>query len=1070
MTLPAKTVAIATLLAGAALALPSLGASPAEELGVKGYIASSDYWDFVPSWASLSTGGYTDIWQDLDYMYRGEVKFDIAWVRNGRLCGYAPKKFSGQILTAYYYRELDLETGELLLSKDIDFDNSNLFMMAAYCPEEDLVMGSGVTVDGTPVLMSAPGSDPTAISLVDALGDGDTRNFQSLTWNTADQRFAGINTAGQLVSMDTGGKAQTIGMVADFFDYSPYYTGFCYDASKRIYYWNVTDDSASYLYAVDPSDLSMRKVTEYGDNEIFSFLWCDMKAVAAGAPAAPEFLSADFEGPALSGSLSYRLPEFDNAGQPITGSLGWVATLDGAEWSRGEGTPGQTVTVDYKSLVEGSHKFGLYACWENLEGEETQTEVWIGNDEPKAPVNVAMTTSEVSWSQVTDGSHGGYVDPSAMTYEVSVNGTVMGTTSDTHLSITLDPEQEMQAWRASVTAICNGQRSLPGLSNEIAFGSALDLPLYFRPTEAEFLLMTTADDNGDGFGWHYVGDVTDPDFPCLDSDFSHVEGPADDWLFLPAAKLDDPDAFYYFSMDAKGRKVQMQPYEYFEVKIGREANAASMTETLIPRTLGQVGFVTYDKYFQVPEGGDWFIGIHAVSDFDMYGVRVRDILLSKSAIKGDSPSAPQDVKATPAPEGALSATVQFTMPAADVTGSAYPAGTTLRVRVEADTFEDVTGTPGQTCTATVRTVQGDNKITLTPYCGESIGLPVSVMVYTGIDRPVAPPAISGRVLDDNLGVTLNWEMPREGAQDGYIVPEQCSYQIFVYNGMYGWVLIDEVGAGVTEYTFTVEDEGSMATYRLGVNSVNSAGSSDLLTAYTCVLGTPYSLPFNEEFDSNGPESGPWRATAPEVCTWGFADLAEISYDWDKMPGGALVGMPKTAGTSSIAFPKFTTLANGSKPGGVDLQLTVWAGGGCPQSMQLVLTANQVAEPYRFPVIAKNSGWNTVTYNVPEAFLGLGFVELSLESTFGSTAELCVVDRFEATATSGINETAKTSFAAFGSSGILTVTAPEGSTVTVRTTDGARAAVLTPDSGTAAVMLPQGIYIVTCNGESIKVRL
>lgn len=1069
-TMKIKTFAAGLMLA-AALCAPS-GAPPAAAqsggtpLGVQGYIFISDYWDFVPEWTELTSTGYTPLWTDPDFGMKGEVALEIGWVRNERLCGYCPKKFNGMVMNGYFYKEYNLTTGAVLTETPIAFESSPLFVTAAYNPDTDEVVGLGTDTDGSQWIMRAPASDPTAITKVALLSATDRRLFQSMTWNASLGTIVGINKADELMSLDPNGSATKLGDItgADF--YEPYYTGLCYDATSRCYYWNVTDWDESHILRIDASTLETSEVSTIQDCGLYSVLWCGNKAVSQDAPGEPEFLSATFEGPSPDGTATFRLPTLTSSGNPLEGTLDWTSTLDGQTWSQGTAQPGQTVTAAYASLSEGEHTLGLYASQGGEDGPEAIHTLWVGNDDPAAPAEVKLTTSSVSWQPVTEGAHGGYLDAAAVTYEVYINGESRGTTASTSLDIELDATQEMRAWQATVTASAHGRTSEGGLSNELAFGAAMNLPLYFRPTEAEFMFMTTSDDNGDGYGWHYVGEVTDPDFPCLDSDFSHIEGPADDWLFLPAANLDDAEAFYYFSMDAKGRKTQMQPYEYFEVKIGRNADAQSMTQTLIPRTLGQVGFVNYDTYFQVPEAGDWYVGIHAVSDFDMYGVRVRDIHLQKSTITADSPAAPTAVSAEAAPGGELKATVRFTMPTANVRGEAYPASATLRVRIQGDTFTDVEAAPGAACTAEMRTLQGDNKLTLTPYNGESAGLPAYVSVYTGMDRPTAPPAMRGIVSEDNMSVALSWDVPTQGAQEGWIDPAQISYEIFTYNGFYGWVKIDEVAAGTTSYTFVTEDDGGLATYRLGVNAVNPAGASDLLTSYTAVLGIPYDLPFIEMFDTDGAQAGPWQSSGSSQCTWGFADLKEISYDWDDLPGGALVGMPKAPCTSAILFPKFSTYSEGAP---VVLTFRVWAGGGAPENQRVLADAYGLEAPLEIGTIAPAAGWTDATFTLPDALLNRNWIQIRYEARFATTGELCVIDSFKAEATSGVSAPSD-GISVISTAEGIEITAPAGTETVIYSPDGICLKRIKMHDNRERVALTPGFYFITAGGRTYKIRI
>lgn len=1048
--------------------------SPQNSLNVFGYITMSENWDFMPQWVELTSDGYDVKWADQDYWLQGEVKLDIGWIRDGKLCGYATKLFMGQQLLGYYYKEFDLSTGLSTLTKEMDFENSNLFMTAAYSPDSDMIFGFGIDPQGSAMLLKAPGADPTNISVARDLSEGPNEAIlQSICWNDADKRFVGVNYSGEAVTLTLEGKLKTLAEYIDVPLFTPYYTGMCYDATNRVYYWNITDEHSSYIYRLDATSFEGELVSTFEENDIFSVLYSPSKVVDADAPQRPEFISASFENGSLSGTANFHLPQSLLNGGSIDGQMHWTATLDGAPYATGMAIAGADVEVNYENLAEGMHTLGLYATYNDKESAEGSTELFVGIDTPAMPKNVQFSTTSVSWDAVTTGQHNGYVDPASIEYEVFVDARSMGSTSDTHLDISLDDSEPITTHTATVVAIGQGRRSEPGVSNKLAYGQPLSLPLSIRPTAEEFLLMTTTDANGDGYGWHYVGEVTDPDFPCLDSDYSHsLTEPADDWLFLPPVVLDDTEAFYNFKLWAKGRMTQLQPDEYFEVFLGTQPLAESMTQCLIPRTKAIFAFNDYEKYFRVPQAGTYYIGIHAISDPAMFGVRIRDLYLYKSNIESDSPNVPTAASATPADGGRLSATVAFTMPLKTVDGADYPEGTVLRAVVSGDTNVEVSGAPGEKVSAEVRTVQGDNRIRITPYCGEAVGLPVDVTVYTGIDIPTAPPSIYNLVDETNQKMTLRWTVPTVGEHNGFLDPNGISYQIHAFNAMFGWIPFDQVAPGVTEYLFESEEEitDGLAYVRLGVSAANEAGSSKYLSASGGVLGVPYALPFSDAFDEAGGASvGPWVSVGGADVTWGFADLADISYDWANIPGGALVGMPAGNNVYSyIAFPKFTTIVPDGKTAAFSLR--VWTGGGAPKKMQLYALAAGMEAPTLLETITTNGGWKDVSVVLPEELQNRGWVQMQMRADFASTKQLCVIDKFGATIEAGLanllDSKASISVVPAG----VQLVGLEGHSAMVYSLDGRLVAKQDVASQKHIILLPKGAYIVKAGPIAAKVVL
>lgn len=1036
-------------------------------LGVYGYITNSDYWDFVPQWVELTSAGYNAVWDDTDYWMQGEVKLDAGWVRDGKLCGYATQLLFGQILQGYFYKEFNLETGVSTLTTEIDYDNSNTMYVAAYSPELDIVFGFGTDPEGSPCLMKAPGNNPTQISqvrFVDSSNRGEM--LISITWNDADKRFVGVNYDNQLVAVSVDGNYQTLMDDTGVAGMNLYYTGLCYDATERVYYWNTFDDYFGYIYRIDAVAGTATRVSTLDNCEVFAMLYSPSKVVSADAPGRPTVGDVNFVGAALNGSVSFVLPSEYSDGKSLSGALDWVATLDGATYKTGSGTAGQTIKVDYSNLTTGMHTFGCYAKLNNADGAEAMTEKYVGNDTPSMPTNVVLSLSEVTWDAVTTGAHDGYVDASAIIYEVFLNGASLGTTKDTHINVTLDGASSIQAHQATVTATFDGRTSEAGVSNKFVFGAAMNLPVHFKPTESEFLLMTTVDADGDGYGWHFVSDVLDADYPCLDSDYSHDENAkADDWLFFPAIVFGDA-AYYKLTLEAKGRMTQLSPDEFFEVKIGKAPNAQAMTQTILAETRGQVGFLDYVRYFNIAEPGEYYIGIHATSDPMMFGVRVRDIKVEKSEIVDGSPVAASEVSATPADKGVLTADVSFVLPKTNIKGEALVSTTELTAKVIGESEAIVKGKPGEKVNATVATKQGTNRLKIVAYNGDAPGLPAEVSVYTGIDVPNAPATVTGIASEDNINMILDWAAPETGEHNGYIDPEQVSYTIHTYNGMMGWMPIDNLGKGVTHYEFEGDSGEGLAYIRLGVSAETIAGGSKYLTAVGAVLGTPYAAPIAEGFDASyGAEIGPWATVGSTNCQWGFADLKDISYDWEKLAGGAMVGIPSKAGIQAgIAFPKFST--NGNT--GAHITIRLWCGNGAQQKVTLRGATYGLEEGVEIASCGRVGGWYTMECYLPELLRNRNWVQLQLMADFTSTDQLCVIDSFSVDSSMGIGDVSLDSDVVVKSGrNEIIFDGCDGRSVAVTTVDGRKVAAFVAASSHETLSVSGGVYIVSVGNRNFK---
>ncbi len=87
----------------------------------------------------------------------------------------------------------------------------------------------------------------------------------------------------------------------------------------------------------------------------------------------------------------------------------------------------------------------------------------------------------MTWEPVSEGLHGGYIDPAAVTYKVSLNGVPAAETSGTSAPVSIDPDIYYIGYTAEVTAVYDGLESPPGVSERFLMGKAFPIPYTFGP-------------------------------------------------------------------------------------------------------------------------------------------------------------------------------------------------------------------------------------------------------------------------------------------------------------------------------------------------------------------------------------------------------------------------------------------------------------------------------------------------------------------------------------------------------------------------------------------------------------
>jgi len=149
-------------------------------------------------------------------------------------------------------------------------------------------------------------------------------------------------------------------------------------------------------------------------------------------------------------------------------------------------------------------------------------------------------------------------------------------------------------------------------------------------TEEDFGVFGVIDSNRVNNTWKFDSNGANYSYSATNT--------GDDWLISPAVLL-EAGKLYHFALDVKSASVNFA--EKFEVKLGAEPKASAMTETVIGETsVASTAYATYEnEAIAVSETGYYHIGIHAISDPDMFRLTVANFLIEVGA----APTAPEAV-------------------------------------------------------------------------------------------------------------------------------------------------------------------------------------------------------------------------------------------------------------------------------------------------------------------------------------------------------------------------------------------------------------------------------------------
>lgn len=868
------------------------------------------------------------------------------------------------------------------------YDNDDYrFTLMAYDPSKDMIYGY-VVIQEKMYYATAPGRDPLDVTLGAAVEPIDWP-MAAITYNQVSGRLIGI-AGSSVVNIDIADGSQTkIGAIDSP---SEYITGLAYSPCDDGYYYAVSTDAANGIQLLDSSDFSTLSYAKYDGIVGFYNLYCpDLQAVTDAAPGEAEIVNILFGDGALSGSITYRLPSATYGGTPMLGNIEWILEIDGTEYKRGSAPAGGNLTVNVNDLDEGVRTFTLKLSSGGKFGPYLSKSFYVGNDTPCAPASVTITDEAVTWEAVSAGVNAGYVDPAEVTYNVYVNGSrIASGIKETTCAPGLPQGVVIDTYKAEVEAVYAGKTSERASSDDLRFGEPYILPESFAPTAKESKLFTVVDANNDGttlgfaqmrFGTMGVMDV----FMYT----AHTRNNANDWLYLPVTRYDDPEAVYEFAMNAMRGSTSPETLEVF-LTTAPDGDMASVVGTIVPNvsltnnpSSSQESIQNYVRgTFTVPSAGDYYVGIHITSARRRDRVIMRDFSVAKvDGITTSCPKAVSALGARAAEKGELKAFVSFSFPTASIDGTGYAADKVLVATVQAAHCEAVTlnGKPGDAVVVDIPALQGDNTVIVTVADGTLSGLPASVPVYVGVEAPGSVGNLTGTVDASGYNVHLAWSAPTKGIDGGYIQPSGINYYLVEYKpdgDSYAWMVTESIGTDVTEYDWSLPEGTPQQLVQLAVIAENFAGRGNSFPVSANVMGKALPLPSSWNFRAEDSFQNPTVNYMPEDVDLIIGDPAdEYEYYGTDDNAHALYSMSWYDLTDArFTLPKFST--KGSVNAAVELDVY----GGSTSSFSI--TASAAGIPARtVKTFAAGDfaqkGPQTVTVDLPAEFQDKEWVEIGI---------------------------------------------------------------------------------------------
>ena len=410
-----------------------------------------------------------------------------------------------------------------------------------------------------------------------------------------------------------------------------------YDKRMGRFYWSVVlNDQNCYLYEINPTigQVTATQLTQTPDNSWLVNLYVPEPMAADDAPAAVTGLSATFEGASTTGTVSFTAPTTSYTDEPLTGTLNYVVTANGAEVATGTVEPGDAVTADV-SVPMGNVEIVVVVSNEAGTSPEAKLTVYVGAETPLAPTNVVFDydynteQSIVTWTAPTMGINDQELDPEGLTYNIyRMPGDELVGEGVAETTFTQEFAPEVLApYYYKIEAVHHTMVGAAAESNKAVVGPALDVPYTnnFNTSES-FNLLTVLDNNHDGVTWKWERSYSGGGRATY---YGSSEMSGDEWLLSPPLNL-TKGATYCITFDAN--TAVSNCVDYMDVAYGQGLNTDGYTTLFDHIIMNEPLTQTYTNDTIVPaKSGVYYFGFHATSYLNYGWLLLHNFSINKVA-------------------------------------------------------------------------------------------------------------------------------------------------------------------------------------------------------------------------------------------------------------------------------------------------------------------------------------------------------------------------------------------------------------------------------------------------------
>lgn len=869
--------------------------------------------------------------QELQWQYNGGVDeygdpvafpFNIGFYRDGKIYGIGSTMILYWAIVEHGIFTREGEMIDYTPTEDFAPDLSSYVFSISYDPQADKAYAFTLNADASGYMFQS--IDPNTWQYTVINGNVALNDLcNGMAVNTRDGKLYGITPENKFVRVDPA--TGNLEVLANYTDLMP-----CQGCEAMVYspyddaFFYVVPDNYAYdtkLMRIDAQSYQYQECANLYGTVQYPILITPDQLVSADAPAMPVLQELRFNGGELNGKAVLTMPSTTFGGAALEDNLTVKATVDGTEVAAVQALAGATVTLDLPVAASGKHRFVFTVSNEQGQGPAVEQVRYIGFDTPEAPTDVVFTTEGVSWQPVTTTLHGGYLDTEALYYNVYVDKVKMNTEPIRATEYAMQiPASEFKKHIAAVEAVNHDLVSARTQSNGVVAGQALSLPYNAAPTNAQAELFQPITVGGNDWSrWSFNGS----EFSCYTTSYNG-DG-SDEWLFLPPLDITDASQLVHVAAD-----VRADGSEILAIAYGTTANPEEMTIAENFDNLHYEEAATTETWLTVPTAGTYYIAFKTTKKPAGQYIALNHFVVEASGIGTTAPAKVNNLTATAAPQGALKATVNFTLPTLNVGGTALDAAKEMTATIVSPAATaTATGKPGASIQVEVATETGFNPIKVSV----DGSVPATTKVYTGLDIPSPISVLNAECSADNLSMNISWEAPTTGINGGYVNPDEITYLLAQPADEYGnWQITDSLGT--TRAISLGIKKQSQVLAKVGIVAQNASGYSNTFRSTVQSLGTPFSLPLIETFETHNPSVEPLFVEAADGYDTSIG-TRDLGYDGSVRDGAVCLAMSNAYGKDSARYmvnmPK-VSLQGAKHP---QVELSVYCG---PEAGKLTVTA------------------------------------------------------------------------------------------------------------------------------------